>query len=145
MKTKIMRIVAFLLTFSVILSASVMVSASNSDKTVLPLASSYIASVGASISGSDGTITVSFDIFGTGKMSSIGATKVQIKNSNGTTVKTFYSSSTADMIGYNRISYASSVSYPGTVGQKYYAVVYFKAANSSGSDTTSYTTGYATA
>jgi hypothetical protein len=109
------------------------------------MSSQYISSTSASISANSGVITVSFNIIATGTMTSVGATKVQIKDSGGNTVKTFYSSTTAGMMGYNRIIYSGSVSYSGTSGQKYYAVVSFKAANSSGSDTTSRTTGYVTA
>jgi hypothetical protein len=79
-------------------------------------------------------------------MTTIGATSIKIYKYGGTSpVYTFNSSSYSSMLGSNRISYGSSVSYSGTSGTKYYAVVTFYAKNSNGSSTETYTTGYVTA
>lgn len=106
-------------------------------------ASDYINSRYASTSkDSTGKVTVYFDITATGRMTEIGATKVEIKNTHNTTVKTFNYTDKGNehMMGSNRTFYASSVTYQGLSGSAYYAVVYFKAGNSSGSDTRTYTT-----
>ena len=143
MKRKSFRLFAILLVLSMLCAIPAPVAAFDSTvDTIAPRASYYIAATYASISENNGTVTVSFDITATGKMTSVGATMIRIKDSSGATVKTFYSSSTSGMMGYNLISYASSVTYNGTAGAKYYAVVSFKAENSSGSDTTSYVTSY---
>ena len=146
MKKKKSKIIAFVLVMAMMLSVTSPVFAVNNGKdAVQPMSSSYISIYGASISGSDGTVTVSFNITAKSKMTSLGATSVQIKKSAGATVKTFYSSSTSGMMGSNRTYFSGSVSYTGISGHKYYAVINYKAANASGSDTCSYTTAYATA
>lgn len=146
MKRKNSQIVVFFLVVAIILSFTNSVFAVNNGKsTIQPMSSNYISTCGASISGSNGTITVSFNITAKSKMTSLGATSVQIKNSAGATVKTFYSSSTSGMMGSNRTYFSGSVSYTGVSGNRYYAVVNYKATNASGSDTSSCTTGYATA
>lgn len=111
-------------------------------------ASNYISRCSASASAAgSGKVTVTFTINATGVMTSLGATKVEIKNSSGTTIKTYNHTDTgySSMMGSNRSTYTSSVTYSGAVGATYYAVVYFKAANSSGSDTDSITTYSVTA
>ena len=74
-------------------------------------------------------------------MDSVGATAILIKNSSGTTIKTYTPASTNGMMGYDKIFHSGSVTYSGvTEGSSYYAVVYFKAAKGSGYDTSYYTT-----
>ncbi len=109
---------------------------------IMPRASEYLAAYFASISETNGTVEVTFDVTATGRMTSVGATTIRIKDSSGATVKTFEYDTTPGMMGYNRISYAGSVTYQGIPGKKYYASVTFKAANSSGSDTGTYVTPY---
>jgi len=65
-------------------------------------ASEYINSTYASITATgNGNLKIGFSITGTGTMTSIGATRIDVKNSSGTTVKIFYSSnpSYANMMG----------------------------------------------
>lgn len=90
----------------------------------------------------NGKITINFDITATGRMTTIGATKIEIKSSSGSTLKTYKCTDTGYeyMMGSNRTVYSSSVTYQAISGNSYYAVVYFKAGNSSGSDTATYTT-----
>jgi len=96
-------------------------------------ASSYFSKNYAYISSSGGTISVSFYVKAYSTMTSLGASKIQIYNSSGSVVKTFYSSSTSGMLGSNCSTYSGSVSYTGTSGTKYYAAVTFYASNSGGS------------
>lgn len=106
-------------------------------------ASDYIFSRYASTSkDSSGKVTVYFDITATDTMTTLGATKVEIKNTHNTTVKTFKNTDIgySTMMGSNKIFHASSVTYQGLAGSAYYAVVYFKAGDSTGSDTGIYTT-----
>lgn len=102
--------------------------------------SEYIRTYSATASGGSGSITVDFSITAKSSMNKLGASKIEIKNSSGTTVKTFYSSTTTGMVTSNAITFTSSVTYNGTRGVKYYAVVYFIASNTNGSDTDSWTT-----
>lgn len=146
MRTKAHRLTAVVVVLVVLCSMIMPVFAENTDSGISPQASYYINAVSASASGGTGSITISFNITATGKMTSLGAQSVLIYNSSGTLVKSFYATSTTGMLASDRFSYASSVTYSGaTTGARYYAVVTFKASNSSGGDSTTYTTSYATA
>lgn len=145
MKTICQRFITLFLAFSIVCAFPSNVFAATSGETVQPQASNYIASTMASIYGNDGIITVKFSIVATRVMDSIGATVIRIKDVNGNVVKTFYSSTTDGMMDSGRAIFSGSVTYNATKGQKYYAVVSFKAADSTGGDSDSYTTAYATA
>lgn len=145
MNKKMRRLIAVTVILVTLCTMMMPAFAANTDPGVSPQASYYITSDWASVSGGTGSITVSFSISATGKMTSLGAQYIDIYNASGTCVKTFKSSTTSGMLtsGY---SHSSSVTYTGaTSGARYYAVVTFKASNSSGGDSTTYTTGYATA
>ena len=145
MRTIYQRFITLFLIFSIVCVFSSNVFAATSDETVEPQASNYISSTMASAYGNDGIITVKFSIVATRVMDSIGATVIRIKDVNGNVVKTFYSNTTTGMMGSNRAIFSSSVTYNAIKGQKYYAVVSFKAADSTGGDSDSYTTTYVTA
>lgn len=107
----------------------------------LARSSSYIeSSSGYAYKSGTNEFNVNFSITGTGVMTSIGATKIEIKTSNGLLIKTFYSNVESNMMGSNKVYHSVTVTYRGVTGKSYYAVIYFKAANSSGYDTTTYTT-----
>ena len=135
-----------IIVLSFICSLSIPAFATNSESNSVARSSEYINSVWASASGGIGSVTVEFSITATGKMSSLGATIIEIKDSTGTTVRTFKSSSTGGLMGSDQTYYYNSKTWYGaTSGCKYYAIVYFKASNSSGYDMTMYTTSYCTA
>ena len=143
MKAMFRRIIVMMLVVSTIMCMIVPASAANSNSDVSPAASAYINGVWAEAVGSDGDVRVNFSISATGTMTSLGASKIQIKDSSDTIVKTFYASTSGGMTGYSRSSYSSHVIwYDATPGAKYYAVVYFQATNSSGGDSSTYTTTY---
>ena len=143
MKSISRRLIAMMLIAATIFCMIIPVSAANMEDEVSPAASAYIDAVWAEAVGSNGTVKVNFSISATGKMTSLGATEIRIVNSSGTTVKTFYPSTTGGMTGYSRDYYYGSVTwYYATPGAKYYAVVYYQATNSSGHDTSSYITAY---
>lgn len=135
---QIIRILSFVLIL--VMGLSGMASAAYEDE-ITPCSNAYIDSVKASVSKSGDTLYVTFTTKGTGTMTSIGASCIKIYTSSGSLVKTFWSSSNSSMLGSNRSSYTSSVSYDGTDGTTYYAVVTAYAKNSSGSGTEKYTTG----
>lgn len=109
-----------------------------------PYASTYFSSYNAAITSlGDGKIKINVYANGKRTMTQIGATKVVLKESDGsgwTTVKTFNYSSYPDLMGYNQKSHVGSVSYNGISGKKYQAIVTFIAKDASGSDTKTYTT-----
>lgn len=141
MRKKLYRVFTILLVAVIMCSMAVPAMATDHDDSISPQASAYIENVWASASRSGSSITVSFSITATGKMSSLGATTVSIRDSSGTLVKTFSHTTTSSMMGSNRTYYSSSVKYTGaSASTKYYAIVYYKASDSNGYDTTSYTT-----
>ena len=143
MKKHILRVLTLVLILSVIGSVSAPALAATGNGPDLPQASAYITGVYASLTGGNGSITVNFSITATHQMSSLGATSILIYDEDNNRVKTYTYTSTSGMIGYNRTFYQSSITWSSaTNGEKYYAVVFYKASNSSGYDTTSYTTDF---
>lgn len=97
----------------------------------------YIDSGCASIHrNANGSITVYFDVVGTGTMTKIGASTIYVKDYSGTTVKTFTYPTYLSLQGSNRVTFGNSVTYyDAEPDVNYYAVVVLYAANSSGSGT----------
>lgn len=135
---KNLRLLALFMALALTLSG---VSIAAGENEISPYTNNYIQSLAASVSKSGTTLYVSFAVYGTGVMKSIGASRIDLYTSSGNLVKTFYSSAYATMLGSNCALYSSSVSYPGTKGTTYYAVVTAYAANDTGSGTEYYTTG----
>lgn len=81
-----------------------------------------------SISESDnGYIAINFTIITKGTCSTIGASQIDLYESDGTFKKHFYPDAYVVMLTSNRTSYSSYVEYPATTGKTYYADVYFYA------------------
>lgn len=93
-----------------------------------PQKNSYIlkTTVGIAPLG-NGKIEVDFSVTATSKWPDVGATHVQIYNSSGKCVKTYActDSGYGYMIGHNTIKHTESVTYQGSSGQQYYAIVTF--------------------
>lgn len=143
MKSIPRRLLAMLLITAAVFCIIIPVSAANGDDGVAPAASAYINGVWAEAIGNNGSVCVNFSITATRTMTSLGATYIEICNSSGTPVKSFYPAITSGMTGYNKVYYSSSVTWYGaTPGAKYYAIVYYQASNSSGGDSAVYTTAY---
>lgn len=113
---------------------------------VSPRSNAYITRTFAMIErGEDGFLNIFFDITGKGKMDELGATTVYLYEVDGMTERliatfNYLTPKYADMMGGNSSYHSGNLPYNGTPGHKYYATVYFRAGNSSGSGTTSYTT-----
>jgi hypothetical protein len=136
---KVVKTVSLILILSIILSVS-------SLATIVPCSSDYIYSGHASITkGTGGSITIMFDVIGYGTMTKLGALSIKLYTSSGSLVKTFSASNSSNLMGSNVASYSGSVSYAGTSGTSYYAVVTFYASNNSGTGTSTFTTPTVTA
>lgn len=110
-----------------------------------PQASSYLSAYKAYISPvGNGKIEVWFSVSGVNLMDKIGAATIVLKqSSNGTswtTVKTFQAESYSGMLATDKMSYTSHVSYSGTAGKYYQAIVTVYAEKGSGSDSRLVTT-----
>lgn len=121
------------------------------DNSISPLTNEYITRTWATVErGSDGLLNIAFDITGKGKMDEIGATSAYLyevigDSSRIVAVYSYLNPDYADMMGSNSTYHAGNLPYSGTPGHRYYATVFFRAGNSSGSGTTSYTTSTVTA
>ena len=107
-----------------------------------PQSSAYITAVYASGSRGSTSASIYFSITATKRMSSLGATTIALYKSNGTYVAQKTYGSYPNMMGYNKTFHSDTETFYSLASGKYYAVVYFKAANSSGYDTSVYTTSY---
>lgn len=110
------------------------------EEEVTPYSNAYISSMIGALSKSGDTLYVTFTVRGTNIMTSIGASCVKIYTSGGTLVKTFWSAYYPSMLGSNTISYTNTLSYDGTDGTTYYAVITGYASYGGGSGTETYTT-----
>ena len=99
----------------------------------------YITAIGG------GDIRINFDIRTNGTMNKLGVTTINLYKSDGTLVKTYYSGTYTNMMSSSRSYYSSSIIHIGTEGQRYYAVAYFYASDSYGSDTITKTSASVTA
>ena len=112
-----------------------------------PATNSQISSYGAYVSNPSGSqVRIDFLVYGTGRMSSIGASTIDLYE-DGTLVKTFsntdptYYSSMVNTNAYSKLSY---VTYSGKAGSTYFAAVYVFATDSNGTGTAGCTTGTVT-
>ena len=108
-----------------------------------PFASHYIESCDARmVIDGGGKIIVAFSIKGEMQMESIGAVSIIIMessdNSTFTTVASFRAESVSSLMGHNRLSYSSSITYQGDPGKYYKATVTLRVTTSSGETETRY-------
>ena len=76
-----------------------------------PYTNAYIESMTGALTKSGDTLYVTFTVQGTRPMTSIGASCIKLYTSDGTLVKTFWSAYNPSMLGSNRSSYTSTISY----------------------------------
>lgn len=132
MGKKTIRIIAFILALTLILSTVAFAAMTESD---------YIAVTSAWITRDGDTVEVNFYIIGTNTMDMIGVKYIYLYERNGNTwslKKTFnYTDSnyTTTMMGYTTGMKSGNVTYEGSASKDYYAVCRFYAALNGGSDT----------
>lgn len=143
-----LKTIALLLVCAVSLQMAAFMTDSES---ISPRTNAYITRTWATIErGSNGLLNIAFDISGKGKMDEIGATAAYLYEvtENSTTIVAVYNylnPNYSDMMGSNTFYHAGNLPYQGTPGHKYYAEVFFRAGNSTGSGSTMYTTSVVTA
>lgn len=137
MKKRTLRILAFVFALCLLLS-TVAFAAQES--------SAYIAATNGYITFSGNNVNVYFSVVGSHIMNEIGVSEIRLFEKNGnkwTRVYTFEADDpayTADMLSYNTSAKADHVTYAGDSSKNYYAILYFYAADSNGSDTITYYT-----
>lgn len=140
----------FLHTICLVMALSLLIGAFPVAQAVEARASDYFwyTDVRATPQGG-GKLIVEFDVGSTEIMTELGASKIVIyeQQSNGTyaAVKTFTRYNTSGMIVKDDSCVYNKVSYSGTSGTKYYAVITFYAKNAKGSETKQRTTNTITA
>ena len=140
MRNNVKRFFALVLVFVAVLSFSIPVFAEFDEEEPMR-ASDYIRSVYAYTSVSNGSVNVYFSITGTGTMDSIGATEIAVYNSHNYCVAYHNYSSTPGMMGSNTFYYSNTINCcSADSNESYYALVFFRAEDSTGYDTTSYCT-----
>ena len=144
MKNKAIRIVAVVLAIVLIMNPLTVFATefSEGNSTDDSRASNYIHSTFAETTNTNGRVKVFFRIVGTGTMNSIGAAQIQIKDSSGTVCKTFNYKTTSGMMSYSSAAHMGNVFFDGSASTRYYAVVTFQASNNSGTDNSTFITGY---
>lgn len=144
MKCKTMRIIAMVLVVILAMAPLSVFATDFSEESSAEgsRSSNQISSTYATITRNGGRIEVFFQIVGTGTMNSIGAAQIQIKDSTGTVQKTFNYKTTSGMMSYSSAAHMGTVVYYGSASTRYYAVVTFQASNNSGTDNSTYITGY---
>lgn len=138
--------------FSCILTCCILLqTAASATEAIEPQASLYIAGTHVNIAAnSNGELTISFSVSCLDEMTEVEATTIYLYEDNGNTKKCVKTYRYTDkeykyILAKNTVYYGSNVSYNGTIGYDYYATIYLKAGNSTGSDTVVSTTRTVTA
>jgi len=146
MTKKILKYLSLVFTCCILLQTT-----SFAAEAVEPRASEYIFGTHVSITAnSNGQLSISFSISCLDEMTEAGATAIYLYEDNGSTEKCVKTYRCTDkeyeyILAKNTDFYGSNVTYSGTIGYDYYAIVYLKAGNSTGSDTVVSTTRTVTA
>lgn len=146
MTNKILKHLSCVLACCILLQTTVLAT-----DAIEPQASLYIAGTHVNITAnSNGGLLISFSISCLDEMTETGATTIYLYEDNGNTKKCVKTYRCTDrdyeyILGKNTDYYGSNVSYNGIIGCDYYATVYLKAENSTGSDTVIATTKTVTA
>ncbi len=137
MKRLTKSILVFAIIFSILLSVPAAAASA-----VEPRASKYFTSYSAKIvSKGGGNYALDFDVTGTKTLAKIGVTKIVLYK-NGAAIDTirYTDSDGSGLMAYNTYIHAHTLNLKGTSGSKYYAVLTFYGADSSGNDTKTYIT-----
>lgn len=137
---RLARYICFLLVFALLLPTQV-----SAAESVAPRSSAFFGHSSVYLyKTSDTTFQAWFHVTAVSTMDQIGASTIKIQKSTDgiswTTIITYYSSNNPQMMDYNSTSHAACVSYIGTPGCYYRAIVTLYARNSSGvGEVTEYT------
>lgn len=105
-------------------------------------ASDYISwySVGLSQGSSNGQLTLSYNIVGTGTMDTIGVSKIVVYKADGTKYRTIYGTVANGLLEQNTFSALGVYHFTVATGYSYYCVVTFYSSKNGGYDTRTVTT-----
>lgn len=148
-KMTMKRLLVLCCVLAICVCAVVPVLAENITETPSRRASKYFVREEAYVlTTSSGNIVVEFSIGAKDYMSKLGASSIVIQKKEGTSwtdVSTISGSTANGMLTTDKVNYSSSITYHGTVGKEYRAVVTLYAEDSNGSDSRTITTNAVTA
>lgn len=144
MKVRVNHISALLCAFALSIGLFIPAGAINMDHVVTPQASDQLAYYAAyAVTSSGGKVIIEFEVDGTRRMDLVGASYIVVQEKTGGKwmgVSTYFGSVANGMLGDNTFSHMGSITYKGTVGKEYRALVTVYAENSIGDDSRIVTT-----
>lgn len=109
------------------------------DPLIAPHASDYLSGCAITTTPEGNRkITVDYVVYGTDEMTVLGANKVEIERWDYYSEDWVYDRTLTGSSTYNDVSHAATVSFYGTRGEQYRALIYAYAKNANGMDTTVY-------
>ncbi len=109
------------------------------DSLISPHASDYLDGCAITTTpAGNRKIVVDYVVYGTGEMTVIGANKVEIERWDDYSEDWVYDRTLTGSSTYNDVDHAATVSFYGTRGEQYRALIYAYAKNANGMDTTVY-------
>ena len=137
---KLYRIITFVLVIVMSLNAVAFAAVPHPADDIQ--SSRYILSKNAAVTAmGGGTIRITYSVTAYDTIDELGACQINLYKSTGQLMKTYYSSAYASMMGYNTYTHSGYVTYPGTVGTGYYAIITFYAEDGSVGEYKSISTG----
>lgn len=106
-------------------------------------ASNYLTAYGAYLysDGTHGKLKLSYEVYATNYMSSVGVYKIEVRKSNGTLYQTIWGSTSNGLLATNAIQKTGVYTLNVTAGSSYYCKVTVIAEDSAGADTRTVRTG----
>lgn len=138
MKDKLKSILALVCIFALCFGLAISAEAANAEEIAPFRASDHLAYYAAcAISETGGKVVIEWDVQGTSRMDLIGVSYIVIQEKDGDKwkgVSTHFGSISNGMLDDNASTYVSSITFDGTPGKEYQAIVTAYAENGTGSD-----------
>lgn len=113
------------------------------------MASDYLTYYSAyALTESGGKVIIEFEVDGTGRMDLVGSSYIVVQEKSGSTwkgISTYFGSVSNGMLDDSAYSHIGSITYTGTPGKEYRALVTVYAKDSTGDDSRTLTTNIVTA
>jgi hypothetical protein len=149
MKTQMKHIITLFCIFVLCAGLTVPAGATNINDIISIQSSDFLTYYAAyALSRSGGEVIIEFEVDGTGRMDLVGSSYIVIQEKSGSTwkgVSTYFGSVSNGMLDDNAFSHIGSITYAGTLGKEYRALVTIYAEGSAGDDSRTVTTNTVTA
>ena len=149
MRTRLKNFASLICALFVCAGITITAGATSIDDYAVNRASDYLNYYSAyALASSNGTVIIEFEVDGAGRMDLVGSSYVIVQEKSGSNwvgVSTYWGSSSNGMLGENTVSHIGKVTYSGTRGKEYRAIVTVYAENSTGDDSRTIITNSVTA